>query len=182
MRKSSKLQSILFLLLIIILLAVAVGGVSNLRNSIDEAFNNGGGSSSNTTQATDNGTVKVPVTTVPVTGNGVVIHTCEWDYSKPSNPQANDPHYTVYPCKYPSCSNFKAKYTQCAYDETCHCVICGAEGPHDFVEDYGGTAGNHTVVEVCSICGAAGSANSVGIPCVDNDKDGLCDFGGCEMN
>ena len=32
--------------LIIILLAVAVGGVSNLRNSIDKAFNNGGGSSS----------------------------------------------------------------------------------------------------------------------------------------
>ncbi|MBE6695319.1 MAG: hypothetical protein E7587_02590 [Ruminococcaceae bacterium] len=72
MRKSSKLQSILYLLLVIVLLAVAVGGVSNLRNSIDEAFNNGGGSSSNTTQATDNSTANVPVTTAPTTGS---LHT-----------------------------------------------------------------------------------------------------------
>ena len=72
MRRSGKGEAIIFLLLVIVLFAAAVGGVSNLKDSVDKAFNNGGGSSSNTTQATDNSTANVPVTTVPTTGS---LHT-----------------------------------------------------------------------------------------------------------
>lgn len=82
----------------------------------------------------------------------------------------------------PTCQTTGTSETSCV---NCGEVLNSVTIPvcsHDFVEDYGGTTGNHTVVEVCSICGVGGSVNVGGISCVDNDKDGLCDFGGCEMN